>query len=741
MARSVVTLPYTKVVKHKEEEGPDRDNLPQNPLSPESSVYPPVQDGSSLHGDHGPLFSLGTNWLGPIGASGGESPYVPPDTMGDVSPTQVFVTVNGRFKVYDRNGVVGPLNTDPNTFFASVRSASMSDPRVRFDRLSQRWIVAMIDVANSNNRICLAVSNTATITSATSFTFFFFNYAIGGGNTSLFFDYPTIGIDSKAIYIGGNVFGAGFAGCDVFVVNKANLLSNTVTVTPFRQVCTNAGAGVYTPHGCDNDDPASNEGYVFGTDGQFYGNVKVRKIADPGGTPSMSSDFNITVPSTYNGRSVTALGSTAPLDGLDDRIFAAKIFWNRLTNTPSLWAAHNIRGTSGGVASSTGDRNLSRWYEIRNFTGGGTPTLFQAGTVFSNNASTHSYWIPSIAMNGQGNALLGCSYAGTTVTPNVAVTDRLAGDAPGFMTAPVQITSSAATYNVQGGTQRWGDYSHTAVDPADGMSVWTFQEYCSATNQWGIRVAKMLSAAPTITSASPNSASPNTTLDVTVAGTGFFDPGPTFPNRLAASVSGAGVTVNTVTFNNPTQATVNLTIAPGAAGGARTLTLTNPDGQSASTTFTVNASNVIPPASFSIFRGILITGGLASLATIDQSYLQVQYGLVLFLGEAPVQVILNATSPVSTVSDLKFDLVAHSDVAVTQKIELFDWIANAYEQVDSRIATQSDSTVEVTATTPNRFIQAGTNALRARVSYRVTGPIAHIPWYGFLDQTIWKYTP
>jgi hypothetical protein len=591
MARAQVVYPRDQVIKFKEDEGPDRDMLPQNPLSPEVSSYPPNTGGGiSPRAKRGPLFSLGTNWLGAIGGgTGSESPYVPPDTMGDVSPTQVMVTVNGRFKVFDRNGNVGALNVEPNTFFQSVRSASMSDPRIRWDRLSQRWFIVMIDVLSQNNRCCIAVSNSATITDSTSFTFYQFAYAVGGGVTTRFFDYPTIGVDSKAIYIGGNIFQSSFVACDVFVVNKANLLAGTLTVTPFRNVCTSTGAGIYTPHGCDNDDPSSNQGYIFGTAGDVFGQVRVRKISDPGGTPSMSSDFNITVPSTQNGRTVVAQGSTGNLDGLDDRIFAAKIFWNRITNTPSIWAAHNIDGTNTGVSSGSGDRNLSRWYEIRNFTGAGTPTLFQSGTVFSTNAASHSYWIPSVAMNGQGHALLGCSYAGTTSTPNVAEADRLSTDPLGTMNVPTLLTSSTATYNKQTGTQRWGDYTHTTVDPADGMSMWTFQEYCSATNQWGIRVCRLLAPAPTVSGAAPNNAYPYDTLNVTVSGTGIFEPGVTYPNHLTASVSGTGVTVNSVTFVNAGQCTVNLSVAPSAAASARTLTITNPDGQFATTTFTVNA--------------------------------------------------------------------------------------------------------------------------------------------------------
>ena len=94
--------------------------------------------------------------------------------MGAVGPTQYIVTVNGRFRSFSKTtGLAdGALNVDPDVFFSSVRSANTSDPRIRYDRLSGRWFITMIDVNGTNNRILLAVSSGSTIASASSFTFF-----------------------------------------------------------------------------------------------------------------------------------------------------------------------------------------------------------------------------------------------------------------------------------------------------------------------------------------------------------------------------------------------------------------------------------------------------------------------------------------------------------------------------------------------------------------------------------------
>src|SRR5207247_1888361 len=151
--------------------------------------------------------------------------------------------------------------------------------------------------------------------------------------------------------------------------------------------------------------------------------------------------------------------------------------------------------------------------------------------------------------------------------------------------------SSSSAYNISDGTtpHRWGDYSLTTVDPNDDMTFWTVQEYCVANNTWGVRVLQIKAPPP----ATPLSLNPAAIAagasDVSVIltglsnnGSGFFDPGPGFPNHLSAVVNGGGVTVNSLTYTDPTHLTLNLSVSAGTLNGTRTLTVLNPDGQTAS---------------------------------------------------------------------------------------------------------------------------------------------------------------
>ena len=216
----------------------------------------------------------------------------------------------------------------------------------------------------------------------------------------------------------------------------------------------------------------------------------------------------------------------------------------------------------------------------------------QSGTVFDTTATTPtSYFMGAIMVNGQGHAALGMTQAGATARVNSAVTGRLASDPAGAMDAPVAFSNNTSfAYNVQTGVadQRWGDYSYTSVDPDDDQTLWTLQQYVNATNSYAVRLTRLLAPPPAaITLLSPLNVAPGQTgVVVTVTGAatdgrGFFDPGASFPRRLVASFSGAGVTVTNVVVNSPTSLTLTLNTV-GAALGARALTVTNPDGQASS---------------------------------------------------------------------------------------------------------------------------------------------------------------
>ncbi|MFO1352217.1 MAG: DUF11 domain-containing protein [Gammaproteobacteria bacterium] len=642
-------------------EYPDRSRLPQNPDAQDDSQFPPnPEDGDeSPEGkpraqgqEAGPrVHTTSLSFDGPTLTDTGA---FPPDSMGTIGPTQYIAFVNGRLRSFTRAGTAdGVLNASPDVFFSSVMTPAggsvlftfTSDPQIRYDRFTARWILIMIDVPCTNatctttaaNRVLVAVSDAAsngTISAGTVWTFF--QFQPDGTN---FCDYPSLGVDVNALYIGCIMFtsAGSFVGTNGYVVRKSSVLgAGPIAVTGFPNLAAGAGAGPFAPRGVDNVDPAATEGYFVGVDNATFSTLMFRRVSNPGSvTPTISANISVTVPTTTSPNPVTHAGNTGGnngrLDSLDDRLFAATLRGGR------LWTAHNFRVSSAGVANTAAAaRNATRWYEFQNLTT--TPTLVQSGTVFDNAATlaaARQYFIPSITVTGQGHAVVGFTMAGTPVGATPAYASRLAGDTLGTMSGPPTTAATAygtttANYNPAadpGGTagRRWGDYSFTVVDPLDEMTVWTIQEYNQALNSYAVRIGKLLApppATPTCSATPITFTGPtgNVVINATSSsGSGFYDPGANLPaparpfNHIAATMTNG--TVNSVTFNSPTQVTLNITAN---VPGLQNVTITNPDGQSVTANGCINVSPVLQ-ADVSLTKTLTTAGPFTAGQSISYS--------------------------------------------------------------------------------------------------------------------------
>ncbi|CAN5578171.1 hypothetical protein BH10BAC5_BH10BAC5_20160 [soil metagenome] len=585
-------LKSLRIPRKEELEGPDRTHLKQNPNSQDVSSYPVSKNNGKPNEVLAPQ-TLGVSFNGANLTGTNPTGSFPPDDMGDVGPTQYIVHVNGRIVSYLKStgAADGVLNTTTDNFFASVMSANAntftSDPRLRYDRLSKKWYFLIIDVPGGTgaitNRVLLGVSPDSVVTGATVFKYFFYQHS------GTFWDYPTLGVDVNALYVGGNLFtlAGAFSNTKGIVINKASIQSvgPMVTTDLGNFLANSSSAGPYTPQGVDNPDPSATFGYFIGVDNLAYGTLQIRRVSNPGSAPTVSANITLTVPTTSSSLTVPHSGNTGgnngKLDALDDRLFAATI------KNGSLWTAHNIGVNSGGTTTSP-TRDGSRWYQIDNLST--TPTLTQSGTVFDNSASAMSYWIPTIVTSGQGHSALVFSNSGATTRVNMGSIGRLSSDALGTMQTPLIISANASfAYNPPSdpggaGGRRWGDYSNIKVDPNDDMTFWGINQWVSGANNYGCEVAQLKAPPP----ATPSSTSPSqipvganvavTLTRTSVSGSGFFDPGSGFAGRLKVAIDG-GVVVNSVTYINPT--TINLTVNTTAAtfNTTRTVTVTNPDGQ------------------------------------------------------------------------------------------------------------------------------------------------------------------
>ena len=720
----------------------------------------PIFNGTNATGGS-PATSLRVAQPGPFGTNGtplaftgatlADTGAYPPDTMGAVGPAQFIVAVNGRIRTFDKTtGLAdGVLNSSMDSFFNSVMTSPAnnnftSDPRIRYDRLSGRWFVLIIDVpgqtGTSPNRVLLAVSSSSVITAGTMWSFYFFQHDLVSptGDTGEFADYPSLGIDANALYIGVNVFtsGGSFDNTTAFVVKKSSLLAGEpMVVTAFRRLISGV-TGPYTPQGVDNFDPNATEGYLIGIDYSSSTRLRLRRVSNPGGTPTISGNISVTVSSFAGPLVVPSSGTSSNLDGLDQRLLAAHF------RNGSLWTSQNVGVNSSGGTSAT-TRNGVRWYKIGGIPTSQTPTVQQSGTIFDSSSTNIFYWMGTVMVSGQGHAVAGFSASSPSQFVGAAVAGRLTNATAGTFGAPIIYSAGAAAYSPP--YNRWGDYSYTSLDPNDDMTMWTIQENVNAANSYAVQIGKFSAPPPAL----PISCSPAvvtqgvaginvTLLGSSSGGSGFYDPGAGFSNRLATVVNGGGITLNSVTYVNSTNLTLNLTIATNASDTARTIFVINPDGQtntSIAAILTVNTNGqppalTVPPVAQAIQCGSNATFTVTATGTATLKY-QWRLDNVLVNGATNATfTITNVHLPSHTVAVIITNLFGSASNAVA--LTLSDTLAPVITLTGAALmtnelgsvftdpgATANDLCAGILSVTANGVVNinvVGTNAL----TYRAT---------------------
>jgi hypothetical protein len=592
----------------------------------------------------------------------GDTGSLPPDPSGAAGPTQFIVAANGRIKSFSRasGAADGVINVSTNAFFGSVRNgASTFGPKVKYDRLAGRWFITAATDALPG-RIVIASSNASTITATTVWAFSAFDNTYPAPTCAV--DSPSLGIDNAALYIGVVQFcdnGVNYTGTSGYVVRKTSVIDGAIiALTAFHGLTGNAaGQGPFAPQGVDNDDPASAVGYFIGVDNASLGALMLRRVSNPGLTPTISANIPIAVAATAAPITVRHLGNAGGanghLDGGDDRLTGASIRNGR------LYTSQTIGVIDTGQASASANRNAVRWYDIGSLNG--TPVVMQQGTLYTPGSpgsfNQRNYWNSSIATSTSGRTVVGFSAAGASEYANGGIAERLSTDANNTLRAAELVTTAADAYNPPGDVgsangRRWGGVSSTIMDGCDGSTIWTVQQFTDTINSYGLQVARTVGPAP----ARPASVSPSTvasglaSVNLTVTGTStngsaFVDPGAGWLCHLGASIP--GVTVNSVTRTGATTATVNISTV-NATAGFKTITMINPDGQSAASSggllrVTVNvappvgfletpANNTTAQGEVAVTGWALDDGGISSV-DVFRSPVGAESGLI-FLGRA-----------------------------------------------------------------------------------------------------------
>ncbi|MHC4943626.1 MAG: hypothetical protein ACYTG7_11470 [Planctomycetota bacterium] len=400
--------------------------------------------------------TLVDSFQGVIRGDAGSFSY-PPDTIGAVGPNHFVETVNRNFAIYDKETGAEVTNILLGAFLPN----SNGDPRVVYDQYSQRWIVIVTDFS-ATARIYLAVSMTDDPTGDWFKTDFVTAQGVDAGKWP---DYPTLGVDADGIYTAAYMVG-GISGMTIFAIDKAPLIQPNPelgTITAWRELL---WEGAIQP------------AHTYGTSAGEYlvsiassTGIRVRRIDGPLTAPTLVEAGIVSVPGFSDPPNAPALGSTVPLNTVDDRLMMA------VYRDGSIWTSHTI---------DVNGRAACRWYEINS----ASISLNQWGNVADD---TLYYFFPAIMVNQFGDAVMGFTGSHAGIYAGCFYTGRLATDPAGEMAMPVMYKEGTGQQNnIDGyGRNRWGDYSYTVIDPVDETTFFTIQEYGHDTDIWGTYVAKL----------------------------------------------------------------------------------------------------------------------------------------------------------------------------------------------------------------------------------------------------------
>jgi Divergent InlB B-repeat domain len=428
--------------------------------------------------------------------------FIPPDPNGAAGPSHVVDVVNSAIEWYTKAGVRQSRQSLRGFFSSLAPQADPFDPKVIYDRASNRWLVVALELTDTafgdpsnTSRILLAASddndpNGTWFESA-------INSALTIGSSAAWADFPGIAVNGNAIFVTANMFrfesgGGSYAGGRLFVADKTSLYAGAAVTPhvydPFALAAGSVPGLTLQPAEIIGTGPSGVGTYLVGYDGLHTLTstfVDVIKVVDPLGTPTftnslvqwgtVASDENIAVAVP----DAPQRGTTRTLDSGDRRVSQTPIF----RNGKIYLAAETVPvgGTNAGQATA-------RWWAI-NESG---MTLSETGTVGGEEIGAGTFTLyPSVAVNAAGELALSFAATGPTIHPGSYYTVHRPSEAAGTVEPAGTLRAGTDYYvrtfeNDNVTPSRWGDYTGISVDPSNDTTFWVFDQSALARGTTGL---------------------------------------------------------------------------------------------------------------------------------------------------------------------------------------------------------------------------------------------------------------
>lgn len=392
----------------------------------------------------------------------------PPDTNGVVGPNHFVESVNTSVGIFNKSTGALISAFTYNAFFngsgtAECDTANGGDPTVVYDVPSGRWVIADFAWLNSKKGPfyeCVAVSSGSDPVAA---TWTFYSVPAGDGQ---FPDYPKFGSGPDGVYFTVNDFKSNsYTGAGVYAIRRTSLGTPTLQV---QHVKTASSFFSLLPANSVDAAPPAGPEYIASV---WNGLVSLWRFTVDWNNVANTTFVNIAnLPVSY-----ASVGRVkTPGEQVDS--LSPRAMNKAQLRGGSLWLTQTIAaGTTSGI----------RWYEVTGLSS--TPTIRQQSTFAP--ADNLYRWMPSLAVDKQGNMAVGYNAGNASVNPAIRYAGRLAGDPLNTLgqseTSLIEGTGAPSSGNFN----RWGDYSEMSVDPVDGCTFWFAGEYYATTGaDWQTRI-------------------------------------------------------------------------------------------------------------------------------------------------------------------------------------------------------------------------------------------------------------
>jgi hypothetical protein len=421
--------------------------------------------------------------------------FIPPDTMGAVGRSQYFEVTNGAYAIFDKaTGNQLSLTSDVAFWATAGQTGANGDSRVMYNAAASKWIVMSFG-ANAKD-LQIAISDTDDALGTWKSVKFEGYGGFGFGATA---DYPTLALDTNAVYIGTNNFAPttsggtnSFRGTTLNVIPLDSLFNNVApTTTNMVQYVT-----PYTGSGVDVDRGFAQQGVnssSVGTTGKVVGaslfNFDNLGFQVNGLTSSSALGSSVTSP-VYTGMGAF----TSPGAGRQPSVAIPAN--QRIIATLDERISSSVYEANGRIyVVNTVNSGFDALDEARvryTVLDADTFAIISEGDIGS---AGYDYYQGSIAVNAAGQVVIGYNRSGLDVaTGKISVMARSFDTAPDGTLVPTSgeillkeslvddYHNGSLVGQTFAGRQRWGDYSQVSVDPEDSSKFWLIGEFAREYN-------------------------------------------------------------------------------------------------------------------------------------------------------------------------------------------------------------------------------------------------------------------